>query len=61
MKANFTCWVNPILNDDTRNLLEENYGENASFFIHVLKNSPARGEIAVVSALLAYLNTIKRR
>lgn len=59
MKANFTRWPSPILNDDASNLFAESYGDNAQNFLCVLSNSPY--EIALLSALLAYLNAIKRR
>lgn len=59
MKVNFTRWASPLLNDVASNLFEESYGEDAQYFIHVLGDSPY--EIALLSALLAYLNTIERR
>ena len=58
MKANFIRWENPILNDDAKTVFEENYGKNAQSILDLLNTSPE--EIAVISMLLAYLNTLKR-
>ena len=58
MKANFIRWENPILNDDAKTVFEENYGKNAQSILDVLNTSPE--EIAVISMLLAYLNTLNR-
>ena len=58
MKANFVRWENPILNDDAKTVFEENYGKNAQSILDVLNTSPE--EIAVISMLLAYLNTLNR-
>ena len=57
MKTNFIGWNNPVINDDTRSLYENLYGENGSRYLAILESSPR--EIAVISKLIAHLMFLK--
>lgn len=59
MNANFTRWTSPILGEEAEAVYSGAYGENGNAFVNVLETSPY--EIAVISRMIAYLQSKKER
>ena len=58
MNMNFAKFTAPVLGEDTQELYSELYGDAGNKFVDVLSTSP--DEIAVISKMIAFLNTKKQ-
>ena len=58
MNMNFAKFTAPVLGEDTQEIYSELYGDAGNKFIDVLNSSP--DEIAVISKMIAFLNTKKQ-
>lgn len=58
MNTNFTRWTSPILGKEAEAVYVGAYGESGKKYMDVLESSPY--EIAVISRLIAYMQSKKK-